>query len=231
LGSWETKKVYGAPTSYVTYDVAANAAGETLVTAQISTGNKDEIYGGIASGAAPLPDLTTRISAESNGTTLLYRGPMAAAGGNDFFVAWSVHGTSADRTEANATNAVPACASAPPSPTPTPTPQPQPPLPQPQPKPTVSSEPPPAIGGFIRIPKRKGCASSIKLKIKGPRDFPVKKVVVKLNGKRRASLTGKKLTKPLTLGGLPKRAFTVSFEISLKNGKVVKGKQRFPACR
>ena len=76
-----------------------------------------------------------------------------------------------------------------------------------------------------------GCASSIKLKLKGPRDFPVKKVVVKLNGKRKATLTGRKLTKPLTLGHLPKRAFTVSFEISLKNGTTVKGKQRFPACR
>jgi hypothetical protein len=55
--------------------------------------------------------------------------------------------------------------------------------------------------------------------------------VVKLNGKRRATLTGKKLTKPLTLGRLPKRAFTLSFEIALTNGRTVKGKQRFPACR
>ncbi len=98
-------------------------------------------------------------------------------------------------------------------------------------KPTTSSEPPPAIGGFITIPKRKGCASSLKLKLKGPRDFPVRKIVVKLDGKRRATLTGRKLAKPLTLAHLPKRAFTVSFDISLKNGKVVKGKQRFPACR
>ena len=55
--------------------------------------------------------------------------------------------------------------------------------------------------------------------------------MVKLNGRRRATLTGKKLKRPLTLGHLPKRAFTVAFEISLKNGKVVKGKQRFPVCR
>ena len=47
----------------------------------------------------------------------------------------------------------------------------------------------------------------------------------------KATLTGSKLKKPLTLGHLPKRALTVSFEISLKNGKTVKGKQRFPACR
>jgi hypothetical protein len=72
-GSWEAEKVYGAPIEYVTYDVAASAAGETLVTAQVSTGNKDEIYAGTASGAAPLPDLTTRISGASNGSTLLNR--------------------------------------------------------------------------------------------------------------------------------------------------------------
>jgi hypothetical protein len=93
----------------------------------------------------------------------------------------------------------------------------------------VSAEP--VLADFVQIPKRKGCASSLKLKLKGPRDFPVKKIVVKLNGRRKATLTGSRLTKPLTLGHLPKRAFTVSFEISLSNGKVVKGKQRFPACR
>jgi hypothetical protein len=227
-GSWETKKVYGAPASYVTYDVAANAAGETLVTAEVN----DEIYAGTASAAAPLPDLTTRISGATNGTTLLYRGPIAAGAGSDFAVAWSVHGSSDDRTEASATNAVPACATAPLAPTPTPTPEPQP-IPQPQPTPTpaptVSRNP--VLGDFVQIPKRKGCASSIKLKLKGPRDFPVKRIVVKLNGKRRATLTGRKLTKPLTLGHLPKRAFTVSFEISLKDGRTVKGKQRFPVCR
>jgi hypothetical protein len=235
-GVWEPKKVYDMPSYFVDYDAAANSNGEILFAAQLDHGTGaglEDIYGAVVpSLSAPWPDLTL-LSPASNGTTLLQREPHAAAGGTDFFLGWSIHG-GPDSSTAIATNAVPACASAPPSPTPSatpsPTPQPQPtPIPQPQPQPTVSSEP--KLGDFVQIPKRKGCAPKIKLTIKGPRDFPVKKIVVKLNGKRKATLTGSKLKKPLTLGHLPKRAFTVSFEISLKNGKTVKGKQRFPACR
>jgi hypothetical protein len=231
-GAWETKKVYDDATYFVDFDAAANSAGEILFAAQLDHGtgaNLEDIYGAVLpSLSAPWPDLAL-LSPASNGTTLLQREPHAAAGGTDFFLGWSIHGGPSS-SKAIATNAVPACAAAPPSPTPTPTPAPQPqPLPQPQPKPTTSNAP--ALADFIQIPKRKGCATSIKLKLKGPRDFPVKKIVVKLNGKRRATLTGSRLTKPLTLRRLPKRAFTVSFEIALKNGKTVKGKQRFPACR
>jgi hypothetical protein len=237
-GAWESKKVYDNPTYFVDFDAAANSAGEILFAAQLDHGpgeTLEDIYGAtLPSITAPWPDLTL-LSPASNGTTLLQREPHAAAGGTDFFLGWSIHGGPSS-SKAIATDAVPGCATAPPSPTPiatatataTATPAPQ---PLPLPKPTTSSQPPPAIGGFVQIPKRKGCASSIKLKLKGPRDFPVKKIVVKLDGKRRATLSGKKLAKPLTLGRLPKRAFTVSFEISLKSGKVVKGKQRFPACR
>jgi len=71
----------------------------------------------------------------------------------------------------------------------------------------------------------------VTVKVKGPHDLPVKRVIVRLNGKRRATLTGRKLAKPLTLTRVPKRAFTLSFEILLENGTTVKGKQRVPACR
>ena len=235
-GTWETKKVYADDSYFVDFDAAANNAGEILFAAQLDHGtgaNLEDIYGAtVPSISAPWPDLTL-LSPASNGTTLLQREPHVVAGGTDFFLGWSIHG-GPDSSQAIATNAVPACADAPPTPTPvatasatpSPTPAPQ---PIPQPKPTASSAP--ALGDFVQVPKRKGCASSIRLKLKGPRDFPVKTIVVKLNGKRKATLTGKKLTKPLTLGHLPKRAFTVSFEITLRNGKVVKGKQRFPACR
>jgi hypothetical protein len=227
-GAWETKKVYDMPAYFVDYDAAVNSNGEILFAAQLDHGTGaglEDIYGAVVpSLSAPWPDLTL-LSPASNGTTRLQREPHAAAGGADFFLGWSIHGGPGS-SELIATNAVPACATAPPSPTPSATPSP---TPQPKPTPTVSSNP--VLADFVQIPRRKRCASSIKLKLKGPRDFPVKKVVVKLNGKRKATLTGRKLTKPLTLGHLPKRAFTVSFEISLKNGRTVKGKQRFPACR
>ena len=233
-GGWETKKVYDMPAYFVAYDAAANSTGEILFAAQLDHGagaSLEDIYGAtVPSIGAPWPDLTL-LSPASDGTTLLQREPHAAAGGTDFFLGWSIHGGPSS-SKVVATNAVPACATAPPAATPTPTPAPQPqPQPLPQPKPPSSNQPPLALGDFIKIPKRKGCSSSIRLTIKGPRDFPVKKIVVKLNGKRRATLTGSKLKKPLTLRKLPKRGFVVSFEISLKNGKVVKGKQRFPACR
>ena len=231
-GAWETKKVYDMPAYFVDYDAAANSAGEILIAAQLDHGTGaglEDIYGAtVPSLGAPWPDLTL-LSPASDGSALLQREPHAAAGGTDFFLGWSIHGGPSS-SQAIASNPVPACASAPPAPTPTPQPTPSP-SPQPQPQPKPATEPPPAIGGFIQIPKRKGCAASIKLRIKGPRDFPVKRIVVKLNGKRRATLTGAKLKRPLTLGHLPRRAFTVSFEITLKNGKVVKGKQRFPVCR
>ena len=54
---------------------------------------------------------------------------------------------------------------------------------------------------------------------------------MRVTGKRRATLIGRKLTRPLTLTRVPKGAFTLAFEIALKNGTTVKGKQRFAACR
>jgi hypothetical protein len=236
-GAWETKQVYDLATRFVDYDAAVNSAGQILLAGQLDHGTNaslQEIFAAtVPSLAAPWPDVTL-VSPASNGTNQLYRGPVAAAGGTDFFLGWSVHG-GARHGQVVATSTPPACAAAAAAPTSTPTPSPTAaPAPSPQPLPLAKQTPktpPKAIGGFVTLSTPKRCSGRITVKIKRPRDFPIRRIVVRVNGKRRTTLTGRGLKRPLTLTRVPKGAFTLSFEIGLKNGRTVKGKQHFGACR
>jgi len=79
----------------------------------------------------------------------------------------------------------------------------------------------------MTLPKAAKCVNNRKLRLKLTKSqrAKVKKVAVKVNGKKR------KLKKGLRLTRLPARGrYTVAVTITLKNGTVLKGKRRYRAC-
>ena len=59
----------------------------------------------------------------------------------------------------------------------------------------------------------------------------VQTVTVKVNGKRKATIKGKQLKKPVYLRKLPTGTFTVEIAIKLKKGKGLTERRRYTACR
>ena len=97
------------------------------------------------------------------------------------------------------------------------------PVPTPVPEPPVSTVALPRFGTLVKLPK---CATrrSVKVRLLAP----AASAKVKLG---RKLLKTVRLGRPVTLKRLPRRAFTLAVEVTLNDGRLVKGGKRFRACR
>jgi uncharacterized delta-60 repeat protein len=106
-------------------------------------------------------------------------------------------------------------------------------VPPPAAKPTP---PPPAtrltIAQAVAFPPTKSCASRRKfgIRLRVPKSVAVKDATVSLNGKRVAVRKGSRLRSTVNLLHLPKGTFTVSIQIRLADGTVLKGSRKYHTC-
>jgi plastocyanin len=114
------------------------------------------------------------------------------------------------------------------APTPSPTPSPS---PSAAPSPTATATPAPTVqplvtprfASLVRLPK---CATRRSLRVQ--LRLPAASARVLIKRKLIKTLRG---TKAVTLKKLPKRAFTLSFEVKLGDGRTVKASKKFRACK
>ncbi len=117
-----------------------------------------------------------------------------------------------------------------PPPTPEPEPAPAPP-PAPAPaKPVLATLP--KASAVIVLPSAKGCVSrrNFRIRLKQPKGFKLKSAYVNVNGKRAATVTGKRVTAPVDLRGLPKGRFTVKISVTLTDGRKVASTRKYRTC-
>ena len=114
-----------------------------------------------------------------------------------------------------------------PDPTPTPTPTPEPtttptptPTATPAPTPAVTPGPLPRFTSVVKLPR---CAKRRSVRVTLLQNATLKVFL----GRKQL----KRSSKSFTLRRLPKRAFTLRFEVVLPDGRVVRGSKRFRACK
>lgn len=99
--------------------------------------------------------------------------------------------------------------------------------------PTKAAAPKPvAVADVVTFPAAKTCASrrSFAIRLRVPKDANVTQATVRVNGKQVAVRKGSRLRSTVDLRRLPKGRFTVSIELKLADGKVVKGSRAYRTC-
>jgi hypothetical protein len=88
------------------------------------------------------------------------------------------------------------------------------------------------LDAVVTFPSTKSCASrrSFGIRLRVPKGAGVQQAIVKVNGRRVAVLKGARLRSTVDLRTLPKGRFTVSIELRLATGKVLKGERRYRTC-
>jgi hypothetical protein len=84
----------------------------------------------------------------------------------------------------------------------------------------------------LGLPATKRCASrrSFRITLKAPRGEKAKTIVVLVNTKKVKTLTGKKVTAPVDLRGLPKGRFSVKITMTTVSGKTLTQTRRYKTC-
>ena len=92
----------------------------------------------------------------------------------------------------------------------------------------------PKLNTIVTLPKqgKKKCMSrrSFKIRLKEPKGDALRSAEVFLNGKRIQVRTGKRLTAPINLKGLPKGRYTVKIVAKTVLGKTIQGKRKYRTC-
>lgn len=114
----------------------------------------------------------------------------------------------------------------PPPATPQPAPQPAP----PPPAPALAVLP--KASSVIVLPSARVCVSrrNFRIRLKQPKGFKLKSAYVNVNGKRAATVTGKRVTAPVDLRGLPKGRFTVRISVTLTDGRKLASTRAYRTC-
>ncbi len=116
-----------------------------------------------------------------------------------------------------------------------PPPAPAPP-PAPVPAPVPVKPPPlaalPKAAAVIVLPSARKCVSrrNFRIRLKQPKGFKLKSATVNLNGRRVATRSGKRVTAPVDLRGLPKGRFTVKIAVTLTDGRKVTNTRKYRTC-
>jgi len=119
--------------------------------------------------------------------------------------------------------AAPAPTETAPSPAPAPTPAPATPL---------VLAPAPKFAALVTLPSARACVSrrTFRIRLRQPQGVEIVKATVRVNGKQVKVVTGKRLTAPVDLRGLPKGSFTVEITLQTKAGQTITGKRRYKTC-
>ena len=132
-------------------------------------------------------------------------------------------------------------AALPPVPVPVPEPAPGPtsgPAPAPVPAPITTPTTPAAeskalkAGDVVVLPSARACVSrrSFRIRLRAPKGVTLQRATVLVNGKRSRSVTGKALTAPVDLRGLPKGRFTVKVTVVTTTGRKVTATRAYRTC-
>ena len=113
-----------------------------------------------------------------------------------------------------------------------------PPAPTPAPAPAavtppVKLAPPlPKVAAVIVQPSARQCVSrrNFRIRLKQPKGLALKSATVSVNGKRVATRSGKRVTAPVDLRGLPKGRFTVKIAVTLTDGRKLTSTRRYRTC-
>jgi hypothetical protein len=99
-------------------------------------------------------------------------------------------------------------------------------------KPTSAVAALPKASAVIVLPSAKGCVSrrNFRIRLKQPKGFKLKSAYVNVNGRRAKTVTGKRVTAPVDLRGLPKGRFTVQITVITTTGAIITGTRRYRTC-
>jgi uncharacterized delta-60 repeat protein len=102
----------------------------------------------------------------------------------------------------------------------------------PTPAPAAKPKPTLTFAQAVSFPPTKTCASRRKfgIRLRVPKGVAVKDAIVSLDGKRVAVRKGSRLRSTVNLLHLPKGTFTVSIQIRLADGHVLKGSRKYHTC-
>ena len=98
--------------------------------------------------------------------------------------------------------------------------------------PVVTRVPLPKATAVILLPSAKQCVSrrNFRIRLKQPRGLTLKSATVSVDGKRVATRSGKRVTAPVDLRGLPKGRFTVKITVTLTDGRKVTSTRKYRTC-
>ena len=90
----------------------------------------------------------------------------------------------------------------------------------------------PKAAAVIVLPSARQCVSrrNFRIRLRQPKGFKLKSATVSLNGKRVATRSGKRVTAPVDLRGLPKGRFTVKISVTLTDGRKVSSTRKYRTC-
>lgn len=130
------------------------------------------------------------------------------------------------RRYAISAGSTPPVAAPPTAPAPTPAP------PAPAPVKPIAAVSLPKASSVILLPSARTCVSrrNFRIRLKQPKGLKIKSAVVALNGKRVATRSGKRVTAPVDLRGLPKGRFTVKITVTLTDGRKLSSTRRYKTC-
>lgn len=91
---------------------------------------------------------------------------------------------------------------------------------------------PPTMKQIARLPSNKECRSrrSFRIRLKEPPGDALRTAKVTVNGKRAAVRTGKRVTAPVDLRGLPRGRYTVRIVATTVRGRTIKGSRSYRTC-
>jgi len=98
---------------------------------------------------------------------------------------------------------------------------------------TLPPQPKPTFERVVSLPKQsRKCRSrrNFRIRLREPKADPLVRATVHVNGKRVKVLSGKRLTAPVDLRGLPKGRYTVRISATTASGKEIKGTRRYRTC-
>jgi hypothetical protein len=102
------------------------------------------------------------------------------------------------------------------------------------PKPAPTPAPTPAASAVLtfKAESPKACTSrrDFTIHIQNAKQLGLVSAVIKIDGKNKATLTGKRLSTAIDLVGLPKGTFTVEIVARRHNGRTVKGERVYHTC-
>ena len=172
------------------------------------------------------------VSAAGNAGQPFSRGVAADAAG--FVVAWEADdaddtGVYARRFSWGGGGAATPTATASPSATPAPTPAP---VATATPAPPKRAAPVTLADVVRGLPSTRRCVSrrNFRIRLREPKGTNFRRATVKVNGKLVATRTGKRVTAPVDLRGLPKGRYKVEIRITTSAGRVIKGTRRYRTC-
>jgi hypothetical protein len=89
-----------------------------------------------------------------------------------------------------------------------------------------------ALSAVLALPSASRCLSrrTLRLRLKTPKGTGIAFARIRVPGKAARTVRGRKLSAPIDLRGLPRGRFTVRFEVTLLDGRVVKGSRTYRTC-